>query len=66
MPRKKPEPIKYTRSKNKDLFPWQLFVWRLEDRKENKVCHFECYEHAEKYIRRYQLKKTQYKLQVKV
>jgi S-adenosylmethionine:diacylglycerol 3-amino-3-carboxypropyl transferase len=66
MPRKKPEPIKFTKSKNNDLFPWQLFVWRLEDRKENKVCHFECYEHAEKYIRRYQLKKTQYKLQVKV
>ncbi len=40
MPKKKPEPIKYTKSKNKDLFPWQLFVWRLEDRKEKKVCLF--------------------------
>ena len=66
MPRSKKEPIKYTKSKNKDLFPWQSFVWRLEDRKENKVCHFQCYEHAEKYIRRYKLKKIQYKLQVKV
>lgn len=66
MPRLKKEPIKWTKSKDAKLFPYESFPWRLEDRKENKVCHFECYEHAEKYIRRYQLKKIQYKLQVKV
>ena len=66
MPRLKKEPIKWTKSKDDKLFPYETFLWRLKDRKENKVCHFECYEHAEKYIRRYQLKKIQYKLQVKV
>lgn len=63
----KEEEIKYTKSKDTKLFPYSLFVWRLEDRKENKVCHFECFEHAEKYIRRYNLKPIkEYKLQVKV
>ena len=63
----KEEEIKYTKSKDTKLFPYSLFVWRLEDRKDNKVCHFECFEHAEKYIRRYKLKPIkEYKLQVKV
>ena len=61
----KEEPIKWTKSKKKELFPYESFPWRLEDRKENKVCHFQCYEHVEKYIRRYQLTKLQYKLQEK-
>jgi len=55
--------IKWTKSKDTKLFPYSTFPWRLEDRKENKVCHFQCYEHAEKYIRRYQLDKKEYKLQ---
>lgn len=55
--------IKWTKSKDAKLFPWTSFSWRLEDRRENKVCHFQCYEHAEKYIRRYQLDKKEYKLQ---
>ena len=55
--------IKWTKSKDAKLFPWTSFPWRLEDRKENKVCHFQCYEHAEKYIRRYKLEKKDYKLQ---
>tara|TARA_Y100000389_G_scaffold174459_1_gene184423 strand:- start:411 stop:692 length:282 start_codon:yes stop_codon:yes gene_type:complete len=63
---KEPE-IKYTKSKDTKLFPYSIFIWRLEDRKENKVCHFECFEHAEKYIRRYKLEPIkQYRLQVKV
>ena len=61
----KEEPIKWTKSKDAKLFPYESFSWRLEDRKENKVCHFQCFEHAEKYIRRYQLTKLQYKLQEK-
>ena len=56
--------IKYTRSKNLDLFPWvQTFPWRLDDRKEKKVCHFQCYEHATKYIVRYKYEPKHYKLQ---
>lgn len=59
--------IKYTKSKDTKLFPYVTFPWRLEDRKDNKVCHFECFEHAEKYIRRYNLEPIkQYKLQLKV
>ena len=66
MIKKKTEPIKYTKSKNTELFPHDTMIWRLEDRREDKLCWFQCYEHVEKYIHRYQLKKTQYKLQVKV
>jgi len=63
---KEPE-VKYTKSKDDKLFPHSTFPWRLEDRKENKVCHFQCLDHAEKYIRRYKLEPIkQYKLQVKV
>ena len=58
----KTEDIKYTRSHKLALFPWDTFPWYLEDRKDNKKCWFECYDHAEKYIRRYKLTKLQYKL----
>lgn len=61
---KNSDPIKYTRSRNINLFPWvATFPWRLEDRKEKKTCWFVCYDHAEKYILRYKLTKLQYKLQ---
>ena len=60
----KPEEIKFTRSRDMKLFPWVgTFPWRLEDRKEKKTAWFQCYDHAEKYIRRYNLTKLQYKLQ---
>lgn len=63
----KQEPVKYTKSKDAKLFPYATFPYRLEDRKENKVCWFECLEHAIKYIERYKLKPIkEYKLQVKV
>ena len=58
------EEIKFTRSRDKKLFPWSgTFPWRLENRKENKICWFQCFEHAEKYIRRYCLTSRQFKLQ---
>ena len=61
---KNSDSIKYTRSRDMKLFPHvNMFPWRLEDRKEKKTCWFTCYDHAEKYIRRYQLTKLQYKLQ---
>lgn len=60
----KEEPVKYTSSKDAKLFPYPSMPWRLEDRKENKVCWFQCYEHAVKYIQRYKLQPIkQYKLQ---
>ena len=36
------------------LFPYELFVWRLEH--GTTICHFECEEHLQKYIDRYKLK----------
>ena len=63
----KEEPVKYTSSKDAKLFPYKSMPWRLEDRKENKVCWFQCYEHAVKYIQRYNLQAIkEYNLQVKV
>lgn len=63
----KPEPVKYTKSKDDKLFPYASMPYRLEDRKDNKVCWFECIEHATKYIERYKLEPIkEYKLQVKV
>lgn len=42
-----------------ELFPYKLFLFRLEhpDGKEKKVCWFQCEEHLEKYITRYNIKK---------
>ena len=60
MPRKKEVPIKVTNSKKSELFPWSMFLWRLHNLDEQRVCWFECIEHAETYIRRYNCK---YKLQ---
>ena len=58
--KKKQTPIKHTGSKKFELFPWKSFLWRLDDLTDKKVCWFECEEHAERYIRRYNCK---YKLQ---
>ena len=45
-------------------FPYETFPWRLEVNKDNHnikgialtVCHFECKEHMEKYLDRYNFK----------
>ena len=42
-----------TASGKVELFPYEMFPIRLEDKTENKVCHFQCEEHAQKYIDRY-------------
>jgi len=65
--KRKSEPVKCTKSKDDKLFPYDTFPYRLDDRKDNKVCWFECLEHATKYIERYKLQPIkEYKLQVKV
>ena len=65
--KRKSEPVKYTKSKDAKLFPYATFPYRLEDRKDNKVCWFECLEHAIKYIERYKLQPIkEYKLQAHV
>ncbi len=45
----------------KEKFPWKAFPFRLETK--DAVCHFVCREHAEKYIKRYKLKKSKYTLE---
>ena len=49
----KESPIKITKSRDKELCPWQSFLWRLDNLDEKRTCWFECQEHAEKYIVRY-------------
>jgi len=43
-------------------FPYSNFLYRLEDKKDNKVCWFEYEDQAEQYIRRHKLKKKEYNL----
>ena len=59
---KKKEEIKCTRSREKDLFPHETFPFRLDHKDEKRVCWFQCYEHAEKYITRYSLTSKDYTL----
>lgn len=48
--------IKIAKSQDRELFPWQSFLWRLDNLDEKRVCWFECQDHAEKYIQRYRPK----------
>ena len=55
---------KYTRSKDLDLFPHvNTFPWRLEPRNGSNmnIAWFQCYEHAEQHIDRYNI--TKFRLQ---
>jgi len=42
-----------TASRKSELFPYETFPIRLEDKTENKVCYFQTEGHAQKYIDRY-------------
>lgn len=53
---KKTQAIKVVKSKDVKLFPMGMFLWRIDDLTDNKVCWFECMEHAERYILRQQPK----------
>ena len=46
------------------MFPYEKFIWRLEikDKKDKKICWFECEEHAKKFIIRHKLSKKSYSL----
>ena len=58
---KKNPSIKFTNSKEEKLFPhYQSFPWRFEDKRENKTCWFQCQEHVEKYITRYNMSVKEY------
>ena len=43
-------------------FPVKLYHKDGKDNKDLKICHFECMEHAQKYIQRYKFRKNQYLL----
>jgi hypothetical protein len=50
-----------------EKFPYSNFIYRLElkDGKENRVCWFEYQEHVDRYLKRHNLKKNQYDLDIK-
>lgn len=54
--------LKLTKSKDKDLFPYESFPYRLDhkDGKTKKVCHFQCDDHLIKYIERHKLLEKDY------
>lgn len=43
------------------LFPYDTFPWRLEF--STTVCYFECEEHLQKYLDRYNMNPKEYKVQ---
>jgi hypothetical protein len=54
----------FTKSEEDKLFPHTpTFIWRLDDRRDNKICWFECQEHVEKYLNRYKMSSKEYKCQ---
>ena len=56
--------VKFTRSKDLDLFPHNLFPWRLEPKtKKFNLTWTQCYEHAVKQIQSQNLNPRDYKLQ---
>ena len=56
--------VKFTRSKDLDLFPHNMFPWRLEPKtKKFNLTWTQCYEHAVKQIQSQNLKPRDYKLQ---
>lgn len=45
-----------------EMHPFKAFPYRLEyrDGNEDRICHFDCEEHRQRYIKRYQLRKGSY------
>jgi len=40
-------------------FPYENFPYRLEIKKEKRICWFECEEHLKNYVKRGKFKKTE-------
>ena len=49
----KKEKLQVINTTNQSLFPYQSFPYYLEDKSEKKKCYFQCEQHAQKYITRY-------------
>jgi len=50
-----------------EKFPYSTFPFRLElkEGKDKRVCWFECQEHVDRYLKRHNLKKKDYTLEIK-
>jgi hypothetical protein len=50
-----------------EKFPYSTFSFRLElkEGKDKRVCWFECQEHVDRYLKRHNLKKKDYTLEIK-
>ena len=56
--------VKYTRCKDIDLFPHNMFPWRLEPKTGKfNLGWYQCYDHAVKQIKNANLSPRDYKLQ---
>lgn len=54
MPRpKKVNVPKIIKSRDRDLFPWNTFLYRLENLDEKRTCWFSCEDHLMKYYNRH-------------
>lgn len=62
--RKKVAEIVAKNSRKKELFPHKSFPYRLEIKKEKRICWFECHDHAIKEINRTKLQSKDYTYQV--
>ena len=56
------KPPKKKKLTPEEMHPFRGFPYRLEykDGNEDRVCHFDCNEHRERYIKRYNLRKNKY------
>jgi hypothetical protein len=56
-----------TRISTNDKFPYSTFLYRLElkDGKDKRICWFECQEHVDRFLKRQNLKKKDYILEIK-
>lgn len=41
-------------------FPYNNFTYRLEDKKDKKICWFQYEDHLNQYVKRHKLKKNEY------
>ncbi len=50
-----------------EKFPYPMFPYRLElmDGKDKRICWFECQEHVDRFLKRQNLKKKDYTLEIK-
>jgi len=50
-----------------EKFPYETFPYRIDltDKKDKRICWFECSEHVDRFIKQHKLKKKDYTLSIK-